>query len=129
VASTNGFILGLIGGLLDFASASLLLVGQSGSSMMNPVSVYEWAALLVLLGVAVIVTSILSVVTLGLRFVKVFSLLMIVYGILMMFIGGAMTAGFIMASDVSSIYSYGMVIVGAAMAVNGILMSRNPMPI
>jgi hypothetical protein len=40
-----------------------------------------------------------------------------------------MTTGYIMAADVSTIYSYGMIIVGAAMVVNGIMMSRNPMPI
>jgi hypothetical protein len=124
--------LGLIGGLLDFASASLLLLGQGNSTgMMNEslVPTYVWVAVLLVLGVVVIVTSIFSVVSIGIRFGRVFSLLMIVYGILMMIIGAAMTTGYIMAADVSTIYSYGMIIVGAAMVVNGIMMSRNPMPI
>jgi hypothetical protein len=131
LASTNGFILGLIGGLLDFASASLLLLGQGSGTGMNESSAptYAWVAILLVLGVVVIVTSIFSVVSIGIRFGRVFSLLMIVYGILMMIIGAAMTTGYIMAADVSTIYSYGMIIVGAAMVVNGIMMSRNPMPI
>jgi hypothetical protein len=132
MASTNGFIIGLIGGLLDFASASFLLLGQGGNpSMMNgsSVSVYGWAAALIALGVVVIVTSVLSVVSVGIRFGRVFAILMTAYGVTMMIIGAAMTAGYIMATDVSIIYSYGMFLVGAAMLVNGIMMSRNPMPV
>jgi hypothetical protein len=98
---------------------------MNGSS----VPTYAWVAVLLVLGFLVIVTSIFSVVSIGIRFGRAFSLLMIAYGILMMLIGAAMTTGYIMAVDVSTIYSYGMVIVGAAMAVNGIMMSRNPMPI
>jgi hypothetical protein len=128
--STNGFIIGLIGGLLDFASASFLLLGQGGgASMVNgsSASVYEWAAVLIALGVAVIVTSFLSIVSVGIRFGRVFAILMIAYGVIMMIVGAGMTAGYIMATDVSMIYSYGMFLVGAAMLVNGIMMSRNPM--
>jgi len=125
LASSNGFILGLIGGLLDFASASLLIVGQSGGTA----STYVWAAILIALGAAVVVTSAVSVMSTGIQHSRVFSLLTIVYGASMMIIGGAITTGYIMAQDVSAIYSYGMVIVGGAMLVNGILMSRNEMPL
>lgn len=132
MASTNGFILGLVGGLLDFASASFLLIGQNGSTgMMNegPIPSYLWAALLVLLGSVVILTSVLSVVSIGIRFARVFALLMIAYGVIMMIVGAGMTTGYIMSGDVATIYSYGMIIVGGAMVVNGIMMSRNPMPL
>jgi len=131
LASTNGFILGLIGGLLDLASASLLIVGQSGatSTVSGTASPYVWAAILTVLGVAVVATSVVSVMSVGIQYGRVFSLLMIVYGVSMMIIGAALTTGYIMAQDVSTIYSYGMVIVGAAILVNGILMSRNEVPL
>ena len=97
--------------------------------MMNegPVPTYAWVGILLVLGSAVIATSVLSVVSVGIRLGKVFSFLMITYGVIMIIIGAAMTTGYIMATDVSMIYSYGMVIVGAAMVLNGVMMSRVPM--
>jgi hypothetical protein len=128
LASTNGFILGLIGGVLDFASASLLLLGGSGG-MMNESQVpsYVWAAILIVLGTAVILTSILSVGTIGIRFARVFSVLMVTYGLIMVGIGAAMSTGYIVATGVSVIYSLGMLLVGAGMIANGVMMSRSPM--
>ena len=98
--------------------------------MMNEGAVpsYAWAAALVVLGVAVIATSVLSVGSMGFRFARAFSLLMIVYGFMMMAIGLAMSTGYIMSTDVSAIYSLGMLLVGAGMVVNGVMMSRNPIP-
>lgn len=129
MASTNGFILGLIGGVLDFASASLLLLGGSGGMMdESAVPSYVWAAVLVVLGVAVITTSVLSVGTIGFRFARIFSLLMILYGFVMMAVGFAMSTGYIVSTDVSAIYSLGMLLVGAGMVVNGVMMMRNPIP-
>lgn len=110
------------------SSASLLLLGGSGGVMESPLPSYGWAAILVALGIAVIVTSILSVGSLGFRFTRLFSLLMVAYGFVMMIIGIAMSTGYIMANDVSEIYSLGMLLVGAGMVVNGVIMSRNPLP-
>jgi hypothetical protein len=129
LASTNGFILGLIGGVLDFASASLLLLGSGGGMMAEgAVPGYVWAAVLVVLGVAVITTSVLSVGSMGFRFARVFSLLMIIYGFIMMAIGLAMSTGYIVSTGVSAVYSLGMLLVGAGMVVNGVMMSRSPIP-
>lgn len=89
---------------------------------------YVWAAVLVVLGVAVITTSVLSVGTIGFRFARVFSLLMILYGFVMMAVGFAMSTGYIVSTDVSAIYSLGMLLVGAGMVVNGVMMMRNPIP-
>lgn len=89
---------------------------------------YGWAVILVVLGIAVVLTSILSVGLMGLRFARLFSLLMVAYGFIMMAIGIAMSTGYIMSSDVSEIYSLGMLLVGAGMVVNGLMMSRNQMP-
>jgi hypothetical protein len=128
--SANGFILGLIGGLLDFASASQLLLQQGSSTgMMNETStsVYPWVALLLLLGTAVVVTAVLSVLSVGFRHARLFSVLM-VYGVVMVVVGLIMSAGVLMVGDFSSVYSLGMLVVGAAMLVNGVLMSRSPIP-
>lgn len=86
---------------------------------------YVWAAVLVVLGVAVIATSVLSVGTIGFRFGRLFSLLMILYGFAMMGIGLAMSVGYIASTDVSAIYSLGMLLVGAGMVVNGTMMMRS----
>jgi hypothetical protein len=129
--SANGFILGLIGGLLDFASASQLLLQQGSSTgMMNETStsVYPWVALLLLLGTAVVVTAVLSVLSVGFRHARLFSVLMMVYGVVMVVVGLIMSAGVLMVGDFSSVYSLGMLVVGAAMLVNGVLMSRSPIP-
>jgi hypothetical protein len=132
LASSSGFILGLIGGLLDFASASLLVLNPgptSGTTMMDTsaVSADAWAVLLVVLGIAVIVTSVLSVQTVGVRLGRVFSVLMMVYGVIMLAIGISMTTGYIPAGGISLIYSYGMILVGGAMVANGVVVSRSPM--
>ena len=132
LSSSNGFILGLIGGLLDFASASLLLLnpGDSMGSMgSSAASADFWAVVLVLLGVAVVATSVLSVQSVGIRFAKLFSILMILYGVGMLAVGVSMTTGYIYSAGISVIYSYGMVLVGGAMVVNGVIMSRTPMQV
>jgi hypothetical protein len=53
---------------------------------------------------------------------------MILYGFIMIAIGLAMSTGYIMSTDVSAVYSLGMLLVGAGMVVNGIMMSRSPVP-
>ncbi len=129
MASANGFILGLIGGLLDFASASLLLLSpRDATGMMDAGAAEGWGVVLLALGLAVVVTSILSVQSIGIRRGKVFSLLMVLYGIVMVAVGLSMTTGYIpMVTGISVIYSYGMVLVGGAMVVNGLMMSRTTM--
>jgi len=129
LASTSGFMLGVIGGLLDFASATAILLDQGGNGMMSGylVSPDAWAAVLACLGALVVVAAVLSVTSTGVTHLKGFSILMVVLGVLMAVIGTLMSGGSIPGS--SAIYSYGMVIVGALMAINGAMMVRNPMPI
>ncbi|MDG6926456.1 MAG: hypothetical protein JRN09_07860 [Nitrososphaerota archaeon] len=129
MASTNGFILGLIGGLLDFASASQLLLQQASSAgMMNEAPAYAWAGLLLVLGTAVVATALLSVISIGFRFARLFSILMMVYGVVMVVVGLVMSSGAVMTTEFSSVYSLGMVVVGAGMTVSGLMMSRSPIP-
>jgi hypothetical protein len=131
MASSNSFIIGLIGGILDFASASLLLLGQgsAGSVTGGPIPTYVWAAVLVVLGIVVVITSVLSVLSIEMRRDRVFSLLMVTYGAIMLVIGALLVSGYIVATDLSIIYSYGMVLVGGAMVANGVIASRNMVPI
>jgi hypothetical protein len=127
--STSGFMLGIIGGLLDFASATIIVINQGGNGMMATtgyfVSGYAWAAILAVLGVLVVVAAALSVMSIGVRYLRGFSLLMVALGLIMAIIGTVMSTGSIAGS--SLIYSYGMVIVGALMAINGVMMLRSPL--
>jgi len=129
LVSTSGFMLGVLGGLLDFASATGIVINQGGSGMMNGyiLSPDEWAVGLVALGVLVVAVAVLSVTSTGVMHLKGFSVLMVLLGLLMAVIGTLMSGGSIAGS--STIYSYAMVIVGALMAINGAMMLRTPMPI
>jgi hypothetical protein len=129
LVSSSSFMLGIIGGLLDFASATTIVINQGGSGMMMSYlfSGYAWAAILLALGVLVVVVAALSVMSTGMQHLRGFSLLMVALGIVMAVIGSIMSTGSIVGSSV--IYSYGMVIVGILMAINGATMLRSPMPI
>ena len=129
LVSTSGFMLGVLGGLLDFASATSITIDQGGSGMMNGylLSPDAWAVLLVALGILVVAVAVLSVTSTGVMHLKGFSVLMVLLGILMALIGTLMSGGSIQGA--STIYSYAMVVVGALMAINGAMMFRTPMPI
>jgi len=130
MASSTGFMVGIIGGILDFASATTLLtsptqpatMGATGTSLDIPLIL-----LLYLLGAAVILTSIFSIMSIGFRFGRWFSILMIVYGGVMMVLGWLMTAGSMQGTAEVALYGYGMLLVGALMLVNGGMMARTPM--
>ena len=129
MVSTSGFTLGVLGGLLDFASATTMVINQGGNGMMNGylASGYLWAAVLVALGVLVVVVAVLSVMSTGMRHLRAFALMMVGLGILMAIIGSLMSSGLVEGS--SLLFSYGMVIVGVLMAINGGMMLRTPMSI
>jgi len=124
-------MLGIIGGLLDFASASMVLIdGSGGSATMTGGYVLAgeaWAGVLALLGALVVATTLLSVTSTGVLHLRAFSLLMVLLGAVMAVVGTLMSGGPLTGS--SLLYSYGMVIVGVLMAINGVMMVRNPMPV
>lgn len=131
MVSSGGFILGLIGGVLDFASASMLLIGRAtGSGMMgeSSSSAYIWAAVLIVLGAVVMVTTLLSVATMSTRMGRAAPLLMTTYGVIMTGIGTAMAGGYVVNEGMSLLYSYGMVLVGVLMVANGIIMLKGQSP-
>ena len=82
MVSTSGFMLGVLGGLLDFASATTMVINQGGSGMMNGYLGVRllWAAVLVALGILVVVVAVLSVMSTGMRHLRAFSLLMVLSG-------------------------------------------------
>jgi hypothetical protein len=127
LVSSSSFMLGILGGLLDFASATTIAINQGGTMNSFLFSGYVWAAILLALGVLVVVVAVFSVMSTGMRHLRGFALLMVTLGIVMGIIGGIMSTGSIVGSSV--IYSYGMVIVGIIMAANGVSMLRSPVPI
>ena len=129
MVSSSSFMVGLIGGLLDFASATTMAINGGGSAMVNGyvVSGYGWAAVLALIGVLVVATAILSVTATGVRHLKTFSVLMALLGLIMAIMGTVASSGLLTGS--SLIFGYGMVVVGLLMAINSVMMLRTPMPI
>ncbi len=129
MVSSSGFMLGIIGGLLDFGSATTAAIGQGGGVTVwgYLLSGYGWAVVLAGLGVLVVAVSVLSVTSAGVRNLKAFSVLMVVLGLVMAIIGTIMSGGGMMGAAL--IYGYGMIIVGVLMVINGAMMLRNPMPI
>jgi len=130
MVSSSGFMIGVIGGLLDFASATSLLINRATqeSGMMNATnSDTVWIVGLYALGAVVIVSAVLSIMSVGFRFARLFSALMIAYGATMVASGWVMTTGTMSGTTDLVLYGYGMLIVGALMLVNGAIMMRSPM--
>lgn len=129
MVSTSSFMLGILGGLVDFASATTMAINQGSKGMIAGylLSVYGWAAVLVALGILAVATAVLSVTSTGVSHLKGFSVAMAFLGLVMAAVGSVMSSG--LAQGTSLIYGYGMVIVGILMAINGVLMLRSPMPV
>ncbi len=126
-----GFVLSLVGAILDFSSATLIVRGPSSMSMggdmgmqtmVNP-SVF-WPILLYSLGAILIATGLLGITKIGMGRMRLFGGLMILYGILMLAIGGSMIVGvtLMMSGMISGV---AMLFIGSAMIGNGVLMARH----
>lgn len=123
--ATAGFILGLVGGLLDFISGTNIFIGSmpGGSIMASPMGVPNivWVDGLYILGGAVLVTAFLSVSSYAAS-MMVSRALMVTYGIVMLIVGWAMAAGTSLMT--TPVYGYGMIVLGVLMVANGALMRR-----
>jgi len=126
-----GAILGLTGTLLDFSSGYLILTQSMVTTndmgmIVNRVSpaALAWGVGISILGVILLVTTILSVSSVGTDRMDVFGPLMIAYGVAMLFVGGSMYSGNTPMMQGSLPSSLGMFVIGALMTVNGILMWR-----
>ena len=125
-------MIGVVGGIVDFASATTLLINRATqeTGMMNSTpSNLAWIVGLYVLGAAVIFSAVFSVMSPGFRFPRLFSALMMAYGVLMIASGWVMTTGTMQGTTGLLLYGYGMLVVGALMLVNGAAMMRSPMQI
>jgi|SRR5208283_4557447 len=132
MASTSGFMIGVVGGLLDFASATSLLANRATlepGMASNAPSGLVWIVGLYVLGTIVIISAVFSVMSLGFRFPKLFSALMMAYGAVMLASGWVMTTGNMLGTTELLLYGYGMMVLGALMLVNGAAMMRSPMSV
>lgn len=120
MTSTPGFILSLVGGLLDFASGAMVLAEGMHPEMGALAGAYTplLGILLLVLGAAVVVTGVASIMMIGMMRMRLFRALMMAYGIVMLPVGWAMLNG------TMYFYGYGMLAVGALMVVNGLTMRR-----
>jgi len=106
-------LLSLVGGAVDFASASLFLMGGSRFS--------TWSLGLFAFGGIIIVTGIIGITSLGIRRMEILGGLMFAYGEIMLAIGWLMyPIPMIFGATLSSV---GMFIVGASMVASGFFMS------
>jgi uncharacterized membrane protein HdeD (DUF308 family) len=125
-------MIGVVGGILDFASATNLLISratQEPGMMVSNSPSPAWIVGLYVLGAAVIVSSVFSVMSLGFRLPRLFAVLMVAFGALMIASGWEMTTGSMAGTTDLLLYGYGMLVVGALMLVNGASMLRRPMAI
>ncbi len=126
-SSATGLVIGLVGGFLDLASGAGLLLAGMQQGTMGGIGVSYRDGLLALglfwLGAIVIVTAVVSTMSAGRGHPKLLAGLMVVYGILMLLIGGSMAGGMVGMMS-TPYYGYGMIVVGILMLVNGSTMSR-----
>ena len=120
-AALFGLLLGFAGALLDFYSGYLLLAQQGMSSAPE-----VWGAGILCLGAVLAVTALASVYPPWMGMMAEFGSLMIVYGLVMLFIGGSMLSGFISMMQGGTLSGIGMIVVGAFMLANGGWMRRAP---
>lgn len=124
-----GIVIGFAGALLDFYSGYLLLAQSSGTGEMGAMTVSNWAALIwgvgiIALGIVLAVTSAALVFGSGPNRMKDFGALMVVYGLVMLFIGGSMLLGFTSMNGGVFLPGAAMLMVGVMMIANGALMRQ-----
>lgn len=131
LSSTVGFIIGLAGGVLDFASGTGLLQNGMQQTIMENASTAPQNDVVGLglyaLGAVVIASAAASVISVGRKHLGLLSGLMVVYGVVMLLVGGLMAGGLLTMMISTPFYGYAMVVVGALMIANGSIMSRTKM--
>jgi hypothetical protein len=128
-----GFILGLVGAAVDFASGYLVLSHTVSTNTMGEMMVeYSlsellWGVGLFALGALLVATSLISVSSVGLGRMGLFGDLMLVYGIAMLIIGSAMYSGVTPMMSGYLFSSAAMFVVGIFMIASGALMRQTRM--
>ncbi len=114
--SLIALVLSLAGGALDFTSGSLFLMANSSLS--------SWTVGLYVLGGVVVLTGVLGITSIGMRWMETFGGLMLAYGAIMIVIGWLMyPIPMLVGATLSSI---GMLAVGTLMIASGSFMSLKP---
>lgn len=132
--TTTGFLLGLVGSILDLTSGyrilSQAMIRTNEMGMMSStysLSNLVWSISLFVLGAFLLITSLASISQAGLARMHLFGALMIAYGIVMLFVGSAMFVRVAPMMNGYLVSGMGMFLVGALMIVNGALMNRRVM--
>ena len=127
----TGLILGFAGAALDFSFGYLIFVQSMVTTNTMGVSMIEYNSFAVVwgiglfgLGVLLIITAIASVSSFGNMRMRIFGLLMVVYGVAMLLIGELMYSQIAPMIAGSILSSVGMFVVGFLMILNGVLMVR-----
>lgn len=128
-----GLALSFAGALLDFSSGYLILTqSMSTTNEMGVTMVHynsaaiAWGIGIVVLGVALIATALLST-SIAVGRMRFSGLLMVVYGVIMILVGASMYSNIAPMMEGVVALSTGMFLVGALMMVNGFLMRRTNM--
>lgn len=128
--AVSGFVLSLVGAILDFSAGTLIVRGSSSMSTggemgMQPTGVAAvfWPILLYSLGAILIATGLLGMTKIGMGRMRLFGGLMVLYGVLMLAIGGSMIIGvtLMMSGMISGV---AMLFIGSGMIGNGALMVK-----
>ena len=128
-----GSIIGFAGTLLDFYSGYMILTGSGmmtngmGMASQRNNAGLVWGIGILLLGVVLAVTALAIVPGRGAPPMKDVGALMVVYGIVMLFIGGSMILKFAPMAQGMFLPGSAMVIVGVLMVVNGSVMRQTRM--
>jgi hypothetical protein len=127
--SVLGLGLGLAGAILDFVSGTLILKDSMTAAPMMPSTFNQaalaWALVLYSLAAILAITGILGVTSAGMGRMRRIGNLMLLYGVVMIGIGGLMYGGYAPTMGGLLLSSVGMLTVGILMIANGALMSRS----
>jgi len=121
-------VLGITGSVLDFYSgyqishSDMMLPGMGMThAEYNPTSL-AWGIGILVLGSAVLATTILGATSFGRQRMRLFGSLMVSYGVLMLLVGVSMYAGMTPIMQGASLSGLAMLVVGVLMTLSGGLM-------
>ncbi len=124
------FILGIVGALIDFSTGYLLLSESTMTTNDMGVTLTSyntfaiaWGIGISVLGIALVLTAVANIFSM--EHVALFGVLMVLFGIIMLFIAGAMYSHVTPIMSGYLVSSIAMSVVGALMISNGIFMWLN----
>lgn len=119
-----GLVLAVLGAALDLYSSYRVVSYPTTGMMVSSQPAAAWGVGLASLGVLLLATAAAGASSLGVRHMAFFGALMTIYGVVMLFLGVAMDSGISPGMQTAALAGAGMLLVGALMAVNGLMMLR-----